>query len=629
VSQPPLIDVEELFANAERAGAQVSPDGRHLAFLAPEKDRLNIWVTDLDQSDEPVCVSHEHQRGIKRYWWLADSQHLLYMQDEGGNERFHVYRVDITEPDADAVDLTPYPGVTCYSFDLPGGLPGRIIANLNLRTPTLFEPYLIDVMTGEATLVAENPGTATLWKSDRNGHLFTSAKATGGGWDVLRYDEATESLHAITTCAPGDTGYVLDPFQPTPDGTGIWVASAKDCDRFRLVRIDVATGEEAVVAEDDIADISMLTVAELFGPGLIRSARTGDVIAARFFRDRVRIQGVHPAYTEVLERIQHLCDGDLVGLSSDIAERWWVATFVRDREPHVTYLYDGSTGEGRLLFRSHPQLDPDQLAPMTPVEIVTRDGLRMQCYLTLPVGVPPQDLPLMLNIHGGPWHRDCWGFDPRTQFLANRGYAVLQVNMRGSIGFGKAFTEASYREFAGKMHDDLIDAVEWAVAQGYADRARVGIIGGSYGGYAALVGVTFTPDIFAAAVDICGISNLASFIRTLPAYVKTMLGNSWHHYVGDPDDPEQEADMLARSPITRVDDIRTPLMVVQGANDARVVQAESDNIVNALRTRGVPVEYLVKADEGHGFQNPENNYELFRILERFLGTHLGGRTSSL
>ncbi len=262
---------------------------------------------------------------------------------------------------------------------------------------------------------------------------------------------------------------------------------------------------------------------------------------------------------------------------------------------------------------------------MRPVTITSRDGLALHSYLTLPVGVEPKGLPLVLVVHGGPWYRDSWGFDAGVQMLANRGYAVLQVNFRGSVGYGKAFLRAAIGEFAGKMHDDLIDGVRWAIEQGYADPDRVAILGGSYGGYAALVGVTFTPDVFAAAVDYVGISDLANFMRTLPPIARPHLANNWHAYVGDPDDPEQLADMMARSPITKVDQIRTPLLVIQGANDVRVVQAESDNLVTALRARGVEVDYLVQADEGHGAVNPENVIEMWSAISRFLARQLGGR----
>ena len=445
------------------------------------------------------------------------------------------------------------------------------------------------------------------------------------GWEVLIHEPATRQLRTITVYTGDDAPYLLDPFQPTPDGTGVWVGSSRGSDRIRLVRVDATTGAEEVVDEDPDVDLSSFTIADLIAPGLIRSARTGEVLAARYFRDRLSVRIIDRQFDKIYRSLTELCDGELVDVSSDDSERWWVATFRRDRDPAVVYLFDRDTREARLLFRSHPHLEPEQLARMLPVTITSRDGWPMQCYLTLPLGAEPNRLPLVLDVHGGPQFRDTWGFDLRVQFLANRGYAVLQVNFRGSIGFGKAFAQAAIHEFAGKMHDDLIDAVEWAVGQGYADRNRVAIMGGSYGGYAALVGAAFTPDVFAAVIDYCGISNLATFIRALPPYVKNVMAGGWYRYVGNPDIAEEEADMLARSPITRVDDIRAPLLVIHGANDVRVVQAEADAIVDAVRARGLPVEYMLKSDEGHGFTNPENLIDMFRAVERFLATHLGGR----
>jgi dipeptidyl aminopeptidase/acylaminoacyl peptidase len=406
----------------------------------------------------------------------------------------------------------------------------------------------------------------------------------------------------------------------------VWVGSNRGTDRIRLVRIDVATGAETEVDSHPSLDLdgARRAAADLSSP-LIRDRRTGELIGARYLGERQVIHALDRRFAEVLENLAKLSDGDLAELSSDERGQRWVVSFTHDRDPGVTWLYDHATGESRLLFRPYPRLDPEVSAPMTPVTIAVRDGLRLPSYLTLPVGVEPAGLPMVLLVHGGPWFRDAWGYSPLVQLLANRGYAVLQVNFRGSVGFGKAHTKAAIGEFAGAMHDDLVDAVEWAVGQGYADPDRLAIFGGSYGGYAALVGVAFTPDLFAAAVDYVGISNLADFMRSLPPFARKGLATSWYRYVGDPDVPEQEADMLARSPISRVDQIRTPLMVAQGANDVRVVQAESDNIVTALRARGVEVEYLVKDDEGHGFINPENQIDFYRTAEHFLARHLGGR----
>jgi len=301
--------------------------------------------------------------------------------------------------------------------------------------------------------------------------------------------------------------------------------------------------------------------------------------------------------------------------------------FDDDRDPGATHLFDRETGESRLLFRSRPWLVPETLAERRPVRISSRDGLVLRSYLTLPVGSSERGLPMVLVVHGGPWARDSWGWDPQAQFLANRGYAVLQVNYRGSTGFGKAFTHAAEREFAGKMHDDLIDGVDWAIAEGIADPDRIAIYGGSYGGYAALVGATFTPDVFAAAISVVGPSNLVTLVRSFPAYWRPLLAGTWFRFVGDPENPEDLADLEARSPINRADAIRAPLLVIQGANDPRVTKQESDQIVEALERRGVPVEYMVKDDEGHGFVKPENRMDMYRAVEAFLAKHLRGRSA--
>jgi dipeptidyl aminopeptidase/acylaminoacyl peptidase len=416
------------------------------------------------------------------------------------------------------------------------------------------------------------------------------------------------------------------PMVVTPDGSGIWMGSNEGTDRTRLVRLDVADGRQYAVEGHPTLDIDARSqVWPGFPEPLICDRATGELLAVRYLAERQEIWPLQPRFAAVLTHLEQLSDGDIGALSCDDSGRRWVVSFIHDRDPGVTYLYDHDTGASRLLFRPHPHLDPAQLAPMQPVTIPSRDGLDLHSYLTVPVGVEPTGLPLVLVVHGGPWTRDAWMYVPAVQLLANRGYAVLQVNFRGSTGYGKAFLKAAVGQFAGAMHDDLIDAVDWAVGQGIADADSVAIFGGSYGGYAALVGVTFTPDVFAAAIDYVGISSLANFMRTLPEIARPHLANNWHRYVGDPDDPQQEADMLARSPITRVDQIRTPLLVVQGANDVRVVQAESDNLVEALRARGVEVEYMVKDDEGHGFVNPENTIDMFHAVDRFLARHLGGR----
>ncbi|BCI55052.1 peptidase [Mycolicibacterium litorale] len=618
---PRLITVEEFFRPPVRAGATISPDGTRIAYLAPWRDRLNVWVQDVGGDQDPRCVTADDTRSVHIYHWTRDSRWLLYMQDNGGDENWHVYRADPDDPDAPAVDLTPFPDVRA-SFELLAARPGKALVQMNNCHPELFDAYEVDIATGELTLVAENPGTVVQWISGPGGDLFTNTLTADGDVEISQWDPATETLRPVRVYAGEDHPLGIYPVAVTPDGTGVWLGSNQGSDRTRLVRVDVATGEETEVDSHPVFDLAAQPT--LPSPLILRE-RTGELIGARYYGQRQVIHPLDPEFAWVMDELTVLHDGDLGGISSDDSGRRWVVTFSHDRDPGVTYFYDHATGESRLLFRPYPHLDPESLAPMAPVTITARDGLELHSYLTLPVGVQPVGLPMVLLVHGGPWARDCWGFQPDVQLLANRGYAVLQVNFRGSTGFGKAFTKAAVGEFAGTMHDDLIDAVQWAVGRGYADRDRIAIFGGSYGGYAALVGVTFTPDVFAAAIDYVGISSLANFMRTLPNVARRFLANNWHRYVGDPDDPAQEADMLARSPITRVDRIRTPLLVVQGANDSRVVQAESDNLVEALRARGAEVEYMVKADEGHGFVNPENGIDLYRDVERFLAQHLGGR----
>ncbi|MFG1792544.1 alpha/beta fold hydrolase [Nocardia sp. NPDC049149] len=623
---PKLLTVADLFDSPVRAAASVSPDGTRIAYLAPWQHRLNVWVQDLDAAAAPRCVTADDKRSVVSFEWTDDPRWLLYLQDNDGDENWHLYRVDLESPEAGAVDLTPFPGAKVLTFDLPRGRPGTVILQLNSRAVAEFDIHELDLGTGALTLLAQNPGRGGSWLFSDNGDLYFSAMTTDGDLEFSQWDGGTGTLRTIVVFDGADYPVGVNPLQLTPDGTGVWIGSNRGTDRTRLARLDLTTGEQTEVDSHPTFDLDPRSgISPGYPSALIRDRRTGELIGARYLGARQVIHPLEPNFAAVLANLTSLSDGDLGALSSDASGTRWIVSFEHDRDPGATYYYDHATGESRLLFRPFPDLDPAVLAPMTPVTVTARDGLALPSYLTLPVGVAPTDLPLVLMVHGGPWARDSWGYDPAVQLFANRGYAVLQVNFRGSTGYGKAHVNAAVGEFAGKMHDDLIDAVNWAVAQGYADRDRVAIFGGSYGGYAALVGVCFTPNVFAAAIDYVGISNLANFLRTVPAFSRPFLVNNWYRFVGDPGDPAQEADMLARSPISRTDDIRTPLLVAQGANDVRVVQAESDNLVKALRARGVEVEYLIKDDEGHGFLNPENAIDLYRAIDRFLAEHLGGR----
>jgi dipeptidyl aminopeptidase/acylaminoacyl peptidase len=624
---PDRITVEEFFSPPEKAAATISPDGTRIAYLAPWKNRLNIWVADLadETGADARCVTADETRSVFHFSWTDDPRWLMYMQDTGGDENWHVFRVDLDDPDAEAVDLTPFPGAMA-AFELLPDKPGRAIVHCNKRDPQQTDVYELDIASGELTMIVQNPGGISGWLVSRKGDLFATELNNDGNVEIHQWDKKSGSKRSIAAYDGADYTMGLYPMVVTPDGTGIWMGSNEGTDHTRLVRLDVTTGTQSAVDKHPTMDVDGRSqVWAGYPEPLIQSRATGELLGVRYLGERQVIHALDSTFADVLAAIEKLSDGDIGALSSDKSGQKWVVGFNHDRDPGATYLYDHGTGESRLLYRPHPDLDPEKLAPMLPVTIPSRDGLDLPSYLTLPVGVEQRNLPLVLVVHGGPWTRDSWMYVPAVQLLANRGYAVLQVNFRGSAGYGKAFVKAAIGEFAGKMHDDLIDGVNWAVEQGYADPERVAIFGGSYGGYATLVGVTFTPDVFAAAIDYVGISSLANFMRTLPEIARPHLANNWHLFVGNPDVPEELEDMLARSPITKVDEIRTPLLVIQGANDVRVVQAESDNMVSALQARGVDVEYMVKGDEGHGFVNPENTIEMFHAVERFLAEHLGGR----
>ncbi|MEV0778067.1 S9 family peptidase [Streptomyces sp. NPDC050428] len=621
---PRTVTVEELFAPPVRASASLSPDGTRIAYLAPWENRMNLWIEGVDAPGDARRVTAE-DRGLLSYYWTDDPRWLLYTRDQGGDENCHLYRVDLDAPDVAAINLTPFPGARIADLALPAARPGKAVFSANTRTPAEFDLFELDIATGDLRTLATSPGGATTGLlHGGNGDPFVTEMTEEGDLRLSRWNEATKTLSQVALFDGADYPVGVYPMEATADGTGVLVGSYRGTDQLRLVRLDPATGEETEVDSHPVHDLDTRAGAfpRLPSP-LIRSRRTGELIGVRYLGERQVIHALDRHFAEVLKNLEKLSDGDLGDISSDGSERRWVVTFVHDRDPGVTYLYDHATGESRLLFRPRGHLDPGQSAPMTPVTIPSRDGLVLPSYLTLPVGIEPRRLPLVLLVHGGPWTRDSWGYSPVVQLFANRGYAVLQVNFRGSTGYGKAFTQAGIGELAGKMHDDLIDGVNWAFERGYADPGRVAIMGASYGGYAALVGVTFTPDVFAAAVDIVGISDLENFLRNQPAFVRPALASNWYRYVGDPADPRQAADMRARSPISRVDQVRAPLLIGQGANDARVVQGESDNMVDALRERGIPVEYMLMADEGHAIENPENLIALSSAVECFFRKHIG------
>ncbi|MEJ6544415.1 S9 family peptidase [Brachybacterium paraconglomeratum] len=609
------LTIEDLLRPPERSGITISPDGTRLAHLAMWHERLNIWVEEIDADAPAHCVTADDSRSITRYLWADDSRRLLYQQDSDGDENWHVFRIDLDQPGAPAVDLTPFPGATAQGLELRQGLPGHATVQMNADSPTEFDLYDLEIATGALTRLAPSPGEGSTWMLVGDELLRRNMRADGT-WELWRGE-------SLVAAFDGDA-YPMDvhPFETAPDGSSIWFGSYRGTDHLHPARLDLATGEETMIHHHPHADLDTrsLVFPNLPSP-LIRHRRTGELLGLRYHGMRMHTVSLDAHFAEVLEAVGTLCDGDIGALTSDADQQRWVVSFVHDRDPQ-TWLYDHRTGRSRLLARSLEHLDVDQLAPVESIEITARDGLRLPAYLTLPAHVQPQDLPLVLMPHGGPWARDWWRFDSIVQLWANRGYAVLQPQFRGSAGFGRRHMEAGVGEFAGRMHEDLLDAVDWAVDQGFADPARVGVFGGSYGGYAALVGLAFTPERFAAAVEYVGVSDLVDYLRSLPEYARAGLVNNWYRYAGDPSDPEQAADLRARSPITRIADIRSPLMVMQGANDVRVRRENSDRIVAGLREQGNEVEYLVFDDEGHFILNPENVLALYRAADEFFARHL-------
>jgi dipeptidyl aminopeptidase/acylaminoacyl peptidase len=609
---PPLIPRERFFENPEKDLAKISPDGTRLAYLAAEGGKLNVFVKTLGKSDDRA-VTHDHERGIYEYYWTRDGRRILYSQDRGGDENFRIFAADAERGDVEPRCLTPFDNVRAEVLAAPRATPGKILVQLNKRDAHAFDVYRLDIATGELSPVAENPGSVLSWHADASGRLRAYvASRDDGGREVFARDSESSPWRSVAAYTVDD---LPDPIDFTADGRGFYLGSSKGSDTKRLVRLDLTTGAEAVLDEDPEADLAFAVVSD----------KTHEVLAAAYQRERLVYHFLDPKLTRDFARLSKVDPGEKTVTGFDADERRFVVATYSDVDAGTNYLFDRATGKAEKLFRSRPWLDSSQMAETKPITVTARDGVVLHGYLTLPRGVPAKGLPMVLRVHGGPWERDAWGFNPTIQFLANRGYAVLQVNYRGSTGYGKTFARMADHQFARKMHDDLIDAVSWVVAKGVADPKRVAIYGGSYGGYATLVGLTFTPDVFACGVDLCGPTSLVTLIKSFPPYWRPWLQGHWYRFVGNPDDPAAVEDMKARSPLYHIENVKRPLFVAQGANDVRVTQAESDRMVEALRAAGKEVEYMLAANEGHGFANPENRIEFYRRMEAFLAKHIGGR----
>jgi len=613
---PPLVSRDLLFGNPERTSPDLSPDARRLAWLAPdEKGVMQVWVKSTDKEDAK-SVTADKKRGIRRYLWAEDDRTLLYLQDADGDENFHVFGVDLES--GNVRDYTPFQGVRAAIARVSPKMRDRFLVTLNLRDRRLFDVHSVDLRSGAVALDTENPGDVIGWNATDDLVVRGATAATpDGGKEIRVRDGAKAPWRSLLKAGPEDalTFGLLD---FTADGRRAILLSSIGADTARVVEKDLALGGERVVAEDPRADA---------GDVVIHPSKHV-VQAVDFPAGRQSWTVVDPTVIADFQGLSRLFPGDFEIVSRDREDKTWLVAFHQDAGPVRFYRWDRATRSASFLFAHRPRLEGLALSGMSPVVIPSRDGLELNGYLTLPRGVPPQNLPLVLYVHGGPWGRDQWGFDPVVQMLANRGYAVLQVNFRASTGYGKRFLNAGNREWGKKMQDDLTDAVTWAVRQGTADPKRVAILGGSYGGYASLAGAAFTPDVYRCAVPIVGPSSLFTLLRSIPPYWKPMQ-TMMYQRIGNPEDPADEKLLRDASPLYSADKIRIPLLVGQGANDPRVKQAESEQIVAAIEKGGGRAVYVLYPDEGHGFQRPENRVDFFARTDAFLAECLGGRFEPL
>ena len=605
------IPLEEFFRNSEVRSYDISPDGKYLSYMAPYESRMNIFVQQAG-SDSARRITSETDRDIAGYFW-ANNDRLLYLKDTGGDENYQLYGVNLDGSDPKA--YTAIPGVRTQIIDPLEEIDSLIIVSTNQRDPQIFDPYRLNLNTGEMTLLAENPGNIQGWMTDHDGKLRVAyAIVDGVNTQILYRETEQEPFRPVLTTSFKDevSFYVF-----TPDNKMVYATSNIGRDKAALVVVDPATGQE---------------VEELYANDLY------DVIGLGYSKAKKKLTGAYcegpkdvirhffdPQTEESFRKLQAQLPGYQVSTTAtNKAEDMKIVYAGNDRTRGTYYLYDVKADKLTKIADLAPWIQAEEMAEMIPVSYPSRDGLTIEGYLTLPAGLTMEtarQLPVVVNPHGGPWARDSWGYNPEVQFLANRGYAVLQMNFRGSTGYGRKFKELSYKQWGQTMQNDITDGVRWLISQGIADSTRIAIYGGSYGGYATLAGLTYTPDLYACGVDYVGVSNLFTFLQTIPPYWKPML-DMMYEMVGD---PQKDSTMLAAcSPALNADRIKAPLLVVQGANDPRVNKAESDQMVAALRARGVDVDYMVRDNEGHGFHNEENRFAFYRTMERFLAKHLKG-----
>jgi dipeptidyl aminopeptidase/acylaminoacyl peptidase len=607
----PLIPMKDFFRNAEKRSYQISPDGDYLSFMQPVNSRMNVFIQKIGE-DKTTQVTFATERDISGYFWKGNNR-IIYIQDSKGDENFRLFAVD--RDAKNQKDLTPFDKVRASILDDLEDVPDEMLIQMNKENPQVFDVYRINVNTGEMIVVGQNPGNITGWLTDHNGKLRIATTTDGVNSSILYRDKEEQEFKILKTTTFKET---LAPIFFTFDNKNLYMASNIGRDKAAIIEYDIANNKEIkVLYENPDYDVS----------GLNYSRKRKVLTFANYIGWKQENHFFDKEAEEIFKDLTSKLPGKQIAITGNnkTEDKLLVRTY-SDKSLGAYYFYNVNTRELSKLVDVSPWLYENDLADQKPITYKTRDGLTIHGYLTLPKGVEAKNIPVVINPHGGPWYRDAWGFNPEVQFLANRGYAVLQMNFRGSTGYGREFWEKSFKQWGKTMQDDISDGVKWLIDQGVADPKRVGIYGGSYGGYATLAGLAFSPELYACGVDYVGVSNLFTFQKSIPPYwepYKEML----YEMVGHP----QKDSLLLRdaSPVFHVDNIKAPLLVAQGLNDPRVNKAESDQMVEALKKKGIDVPYMVKDNEGHGFRNEENRFDFYSAMEQFFFKHLGGRAAEL
>lgn len=601
------IPLEDFFKNPEKSRYRISPDGKYYSYMAPYENRMNIFVQEIG-TDSTIRLTSETDRDISNYFWKNPTR-ILYMKDTGGDENFRLYGVNVDG--TNLVCFTDFPEVRTEIIDNLEDVPTEVIIGMNKRNPQVFDPYRLNIETGEMVMLAENPGNIQGWMFDHEGKLRVATALDGVNSQILYRETEKDSFRVVLTTSFKET---MSPQFFTFDNKNVYAVSNLGRDKNAAVIFDLVNGKELELLyenpDNDVDALSYSNKRKVLTTAFYESWKS-----ERYFFDE-ETKRINDRLMKELGNYEIA----ITGVTKE-EDKYIIRTY-SDRSLGAYYIYDVTADQLTKIVEVSPWINENEMASQLPVEYQSRDGLTIHGYLTLPLGYTmenAEDLPVVVNPHGGPWARDSWGFNPEIQFLANRGYAVFQMNFRGSTGYGKKFWEESFKQWGLAMQDDITDGVQWLIEKNIADDERIAIYGGSYGGYATLEGLVKTPDLYAAGVDYVGVSNLFTFMQTIPPYWKPYL-DMMYEMVGNP--VTDSLQFVQTSPALNADKITTPLFIAQGANDPRVNKDESDQVVEALKARGIVVEYMVKDDEGHGFHNEENRFDFYRAMEKFLGENM-------